>query len=217
MVVACDQNKLAQNFQQQQPCNGATDERLRGERCSFQPRVISMAETGADLSSGCCLFIGAASLYSLPLPKCSQKVSIPNMADSEYSGSLNPEGSLPPSVDSKEPKFSCTTNKLIVGVAAVAPVAWSSDGAWLVHATGDNSLHVCHKPGSSVAFKVHGVLVGHSETVTCLVGDNLLHFFCVPECLPSQAFHPMEPTLLVSAAADGLWFWNVADCRFFGL
>jgi WD40 repeat protein len=24
----------------------------------------------------------------------------------------------------------------------------------------------------------------------------------------------MEPTLLVSAAADGLWFWNVADCRF---
>jgi hypothetical protein len=95
------------------------------------------------------------------------------MAESEYPGSMNPEGSLPPSADSKEPKFSCTTNKLVVGVAAVAPVAWSSDGSWLVHATGDNSLHVCHKPGSSSSFKVHGVLVGHSETVTCLVTQSI--------------------------------------------
>lgn len=158
---------------------------------------VSMAETGHDLLSGCCCqFIRAASLYSLPLPKYSQKVStsnIPNMADSEYSGSLNPEGSLPPSVDSKEPKFSCTTNKLVVGVAAVAPVAWSSDGAWLVHATGDNSLHVCHKPGSSVAFKVHGVLVGHSETVTCLVRDNLLHFFVFLSASLHRLFIPWSP------------------------
>jgi hypothetical protein len=137
-----------------------------------------------------------------------------SMAENEYSESVNPEALPPPSVDSKEPKFSCTTNKLVVGVAAVAPVAWSSDGAWLVHATGDHSLHVCHKPGSSSAFKVHGVLVGHSETVTCLVMQDIsCDLFIVTDCLLSQAFHPMEPTLLVSGGADGLWFWNVAECR----
>jgi hypothetical protein len=91
------------------------------------------------------------------------------MNDNEYSGSVNPDGVLPPAADSKEPKFLCTNNKLVIGVAAVSPVAWSSDGAWFVHATGDNSMHVCHKPGSSVTFKVHGVLVGHSEPVACLV------------------------------------------------
>jgi hypothetical protein len=90
----------------------------------------------------------------------------------EYSNSVNPDGVLPPAADSKEPKFSCSTNKFVIGVAAVSPVAWSSDGAWLVHATGDNSMHVCHKPGASATFKVHGVLVGHSEPVTCLVRQS---------------------------------------------
>ncbi len=86
--------------------------------------------------------------------------------------SANNDDILPAAADSKEPKFSCSTNKFIIGVASVAPVAWSSDGSWFVHATGDNSLHVCHKPGSSATFKVHGVLVGHSETVTCMVTRN---------------------------------------------
>jgi WD40 repeat protein len=87
---------------------------------------------------------------------------------SEYSGTVASDNS-PSVADSKEPKFSCSINKSVIGVAAVSPVAWSSDGAWFVHATGDNSLHVCSKPGSSTAFKVHGVLVGHRATVTCMV------------------------------------------------
>jgi hypothetical protein len=91
------------------------------------------------------------------------------MGDNEYATSANDDALLPASGNSKEPKFSCSTNKLVIGVAAVATVAWSSDGSWFVHATGDNSLHVCHKPGSSATFKVHGVLVGHSETVVCMV------------------------------------------------
>ena len=98
------------------------------------------------------------------------------MSDSEYADTSNPNGSLLPAVDSKEPKFACSTNKHVVGVAALTPVAWSSDGAWFVHATGDNSLHVCSRPGASPTFKVHGVLVGHSETLpssgTVVVGGN---------------------------------------------
>lgn len=91
------------------------------------------------------------------------------MGDNEYSSSIHEDGLLAPPPDSNEAKFTCSSNKLVIGVAAVAPVAWSSDGSWFVHATGDNSLHVCNKPGSSATFKVHGVLVGHSETVACMV------------------------------------------------
>jgi hypothetical protein len=113
------------------------------------------------------------------------------MSDNEYADSSNPDGSLLHSSDSKEPKFACSTNKHVVGVAALTPVAWSSDGAWFVHATGDNSLHVCSRPGASPTFKVHGVLVGHSETVTCMVTRNLLACISlVTNSMSSTGFSP---------------------------
>ena len=127
--------------------------------------------------------------YSRFLIERTRGIGSSNMSDSEYADTSNPNGSLLPAVDSKEPKFACSTNKHVVGVAALTPVAWSSDGAWFVHATGDNSLHVCSRPGASPTFKVHGVLVGHSETVTCMVTRSLLAFMnLVSNCFSSTGF-----------------------------